>query len=132
MILVYIWKTVGFYMVIFIVGLLNIPEVYYEAAKIDGAGFWSTLFYITLPQLKNIIILAFVSSVIASFGAFEQQYIMTEGGPARSTEVLGLLIYKTAFVYNKFGYASAISVLFLITLLFFSIVQLKIFKSEIG
>lgn len=117
-------------MVMFLAGLLNIPEVYYEAAEIDGAGFWSKLIYITIPQLKNTIILALVSCVIFTFGAFEQQYVMTGGGPARSTEVLGLLIYKEAFEYNKFGYASAISVVFFITLLFFSIIQLRIFKSE--
>jgi len=130
MILVYVWKATGYYMVIFLAGLLNIPKVYYEAAQLDGAGFWSTLIYITIPQLKNIIILAFTSCVIFTFGAFEQQYIMSGGGPARSTEVLGLLIYKEAFEYNKFGYASAISVMYFITLLFFSIVQLRIFKSE--
>jgi len=130
MIFVYVWKMVGYYMVMFLAGLLNIPEVYYEAAEIDGAGFWSKLIYITIPQLKNTIILALVSCVIFTFGAFEQQYVMTGGGPARSTEVLGLLIYKEAFEYNKFGYASAISVVFFITLLFFSIIQLRIFKSE--
>jgi ABC-type sugar transport system permease subunit len=130
MILVYVWKSIGYYMVIFLGGLLNIPGVYYEAAEIDGAGFWSKLIYITIPQLKNTIILAFTSCVIFTFSAFEQQYVMTGGGPSRSTEVLGLLIYKEAFEYNKFGYGSAISVIFFITLLFFSIMQMRIFKSE--
>ncbi len=108
MILVYVWKVTGYYMVIFIAGLLNIPNVYYEAATVDGAGFWGKLVHITLPQLKNTIILAFVSCVIFSFGTFAQQYVMTEGGPSRSTEVLSFLIYKTAFHYTKFGYSSAI------------------------
>lgn len=130
MILVFVWKMTGFYMVIFIAGLLNIPEVYYEAADIDGAGFWSKLIHITIPQLKNIIVLVFISCMIFTFGAFEQQYVMTDGGPSRSTEVLGLLIYKEAFSYNKFGYASVISVVYFITLLFFSITQIKLYKSE--
>jgi len=130
MILVYVWKVTGYYMVIFLAGLLNIPEVYYDAATVDGAGFWTKLVYITIPQLKNTIVLAFISCVIFSFGAFEQQYVMTEGGPSRSTEVLGLLIYKEGFQFTKFGYASAISVVYFLTILFFSIAQLKIFKSE--
>jgi len=130
MILVYVWKNTGYYMVIFLAGLLNIPEVYYEAAQVDGAGFWSTLIHITIPQLKNTISLAFISCVIFTFGSFSQQYVMTGGGPANSTEVLSLLIYKEAFTYNKFGYASAISVVYFITLLFFSIVQLRIFASK--
>lgn len=130
MILVYVWKVTGYYMVIFIAGLLNIPDVYYEAATVDGAGFWRKLIHITLPQLKNTIILAFVSCVIFSFGTFAQQYVMTEGEPSRSTEVLALLIYKTAFIYTKFGYSSAISVVYFLTLLIFAMVQLKIFQSE--
>ncbi|GAK59838.1 binding-protein-dependent transport systems inner membrane component [Candidatus Vecturithrix granuli] len=130
MILVYVWKVTGYYMVIFIAGLLNIPDVYYEAATVDGAGFWRKLIHITLPQLKNTIILAFVSCVIFSFGTFAQQYVMTEGEPSRSTEVVALLIYKTAFIYTKFGYSSAISVVYFLTLLIFAMIQLKIFKSE--
>jgi len=117
-------------MVMFIAGLLEVPEVYYEAARIDGAGFWGRLIYITLPSLKNTLILIFVSCVIFSFGTFALQYVMTEGGPSRSTEVLALLIYKEAFEYTKFGYAAAISVIFFITLLIFSIIQVKIFKSR--
>lgn len=131
-ILVYVWKITGYYMVIFLAGLLNIPEVYYEAATVDGAGFWAKLVHITVPQLRNTFTLAFISCIIFSFGAFTQQYVMTGGGPARSTEVLALLIYKEAFQYTRFGDASAISVVYFLTLLFFSIVQLKIFKSGTG
>ncbi len=74
--------------------------------------------------------MAFVFGVIFSFAAFLQQYVMTEGGPARSTEVLALLIYKLAFEFTKFGYSSAISVAFFVTLLVFSIIQFRIFQSE--
>ena len=132
MIIVYVWKVTGYYMVIFIAGLLDIPEVLYEAARIDGAGFWDRLFRITIPSLKNTITLAFVSCMIFTFGTFAMQFVITEGGPSRSTEVLALLIYKQAFQYNKFGYASVISVLFFITLLLFSIIQLKLLKTEDG
>jgi len=131
MILVHVWKMTGFYMVLFLAGLLDIPETYYEAAKLDGASFWQTLIYITIPQLKNTIVLVSVSIIIFSFGTFDLQYVMTAGSPAGSTKVLGLLIYKEAFEFNKFGYASAISVVFFITLLFFSIIQFGLYnKSE--
>ena len=130
MILVYFWRRTGFYMVMFIAGLLDIPRVYYEAATIDGAGFWSRLWHITLPQLKNTLILVVVSATIFSFGTFAVQFIMTGGGPAQSTEVLALLIYKQAFEYTRFGYAAAISVVYFLTLLLFAVVQLNIFKSQ--
>ena len=130
MILVNVWKITGYYMIIFIAGLLNIPNTFYEAAKVDGTSYLQRLFYITIPLMKNTFILAFVSGVIFSFAAFPQQYVMTEGGPARSTEVLALLIYKQAFEFTKFGYSSAISVAFFLTLLVFSLIQFKIFKSE--
>ena len=112
MILVNVWKVTGYFMIIFIAGLLNIPQIYYDAAKVDGANYLQNLFYITIPQMKNTIILAFVSGIIFSFAAFPQQYVMTEGGPGRSTEVLALLIYKQAFIFTKFGYSSTISVAF--------------------
>ena len=130
MILVNVWKITGYYMIIFIAGLLNIPSIYYEAAKVDGTSYLQRLFYITIPLMKNTFILAFVSGVIFSFAAFPQQYVMTEGGPARSTEVLALLIYKQAFEFTKFGYSSAISVAFFLTLLVFSLIQFRIFQSE--
>ena len=130
MILVNVWKITGYYMIIFIAGLLNIPSIYYEAAKVDGTTYLQRLFYITIPLMKNTFILAFVSGVIFSFAAFPQQYVMTEGGPARSTEVLALLIYKQAFEFTKFGYSSAISVAFFLTLLVFSLIQFRIFQSE--
>lgn len=129
MIAVNVWKYTGYYMVMFIAGLLDIPGVYYEAAKIDGAGFWGRLMHITMPSLKNTLILVSVSCVIFSFGTFALQFVMTEGGPSRSTEVLALLIYKEAFQFTKFGYSNAISVVYFITLLIFSFIQLKAFKS---
>ena len=129
MIMVYVWKSVGYYMVIYIAGLLDVPVSYYEAARIDGAGFWGQLWYITLPSLKNTIALAVVSCVIFTFGQFSIQYVITKGGPSRSTEILSLQILRQGFELSKFGYASAISVLFFLTMLVFSLIQLRLFKS---
>ena len=83
-------------MIIFIAGLLNIPEIYYDASKVDGANYLQRIIYITIPQLKNTYISIHFGNYF-SFAAFPQQYVMTEGGPGRSTEVLALLIYNEAF-----------------------------------
>ncbi len=129
MINVYLWKSVGYYMVIYIAGLLDVPSSFYEAARIDGAGFWGQLFYITIPSLKNTIALAVVSCVIFTFGQFAIQFVITKGGPSRSTEIMAILIYRQAFELSKFGYSAAISVLFFLTMLVFSLIQLRLFKS---
>jgi ABC-type sugar transport system permease subunit len=129
MIIIYVWKSVGYYMVIYIAGLLDVPVSYYEAARIDGAGFWGQLFYITIPSLKNTIALAVVSCVIFTYGQFSIQYVITRGGPARSTEIMAILIYRQAFEMSKFGYSAAISVLFFLTMLVFSLIQLRLFRS---
>ena len=129
MILVYVWKSVGYYMVIYIAGLLDVPVSFYEAARMDGAGFWGQLWYITLPSLKNTITLAVVSCVIFTFGQFSIQWVITRGGPSRSTEILSLQIFRQGFELSKFGYASAISVIFFLTMMIFSLIQLRLFKS---
>lgn len=129
LIITYVWKSVGYYMVIYIAGLMDVPPSYYEAARMDGAGFWDQLYYITLPNLRNTFALAVISCIIFTFGQFSIQYVITKGGPARSTEILALLIFREAFDMSRFGYSAAISVLFFLTLLVFSIFQLRLFRS---
>ena len=116
-------------MVIYIAGLMDVPTSFYEAARMDGAGFWGQLVYITIPNLRNTFALAVISCIIFTFGQFSIQYVITKGGPARSTEILSLLIFREAFELSKFGYSAAISVLFFLMLLVFSIFQLRLFKS---
>ena len=128
-IIVYVWKSVGYYMVIYIAGLMDVPASFYEAARMDGAGFWGQLFHITIPNLRNTFALAVISCIIFTFGQFSIQYVITKGGPARSTEILALLIFREAFELSKFGVSAAISVLFFLTLLVFSIFQLRLFRS---
>jgi multiple sugar transport system permease protein len=128
-IITYVWKSVGYYMVMYIAGLMDVPASFYEAARMDGAGFWGQLFYITIPNIRNTFALAVISCIIFTFGQFSIQYVITKGGPARSTEILSLLIFREAFELSKFGYSAAISVLFFLTLLVFSIFQLRLFKS---
>ncbi len=128
-IITYVWKSVGYYMVIYIAGLMDVPGSYYEAARIDGAGFWGQLFYISIPNLRNTFALAVISCLIFTFGQFAIQFVITKGGPSHSTEVLALLIYREGFQLSKFGYSAAISVLFFLTLLVFSVLQLRLFRS---
>jgi len=129
LIITYTWKSIGYYMVIYIAGLMDISATYYEAARIDGAGFWGQLWYITIPNLRNTFALAVISCIIFTFGQFSIQFVITKGGPSRSTEILALLIYREAFELTKFGYSAAVSVLFFLILLVFSIFQLRLFRS---
>lgn len=117
-----IWKTFGFNMLIFIAGIMNIPRSYYEAAEIDGAGVMKQFFHITVPLLKHTTFFVVLMGLIGSLQAFDQIYIMTKGGPAQSTSVVVYLIYMNAFQYFKQGYASAMAyflfaVIFIITII---------------
>ena len=114
-----IWQVLGFYMIILLAGLQNIPSSVYEAAAIDGASPWQTFYRITLPLLRPAIFLAFVVGIMTSFTSFDLVYVMTQGGPSHSSELLVTYIYKTAFELSKLDYAAALTVvqfLLLVTL----------------
>ncbi len=110
-----IWLQAGYQMVIYLAGLQNIPEYLYEAAKIDGANRLQLFWRITFPMLKPTSFFILVTSLIGSFQVFTQIYVMTEGGPLKSTDVVVYHIYKNAWDFLRMGYASAMSfVLFFI------------------
>ena len=119
------WKTLGFSMLIFISGLQSISQEVYEAADIDGASRVQTLFLITIPILRPTIFLALVISIAGSFKAFDQFFIMTNGGPMRTTQTIVMYINKIAFENYDMGTGSAVSVLFLILLLVISYQQIR-------
>jgi len=127
-IIVGIWKNVGFYMVIYIAGLQTIPPEFYEAARIDGATTWQRFRLITLPLLSNTTMFVTIISLIASFQAFDQIYVMTQGGPAFSTETLVMLIYRQGFQNFSMGYASAIGYVLVLIILLFSLLQMRFFN----
>jgi multiple sugar transport system permease protein len=108
-ILTSVWKDTGFFMIMFLAGLQNIPEIYYEAAKIDGAGSIGRFFRITLPLLTPTVFFATIIALINSFQVFDQVWIMTQGGPAGSTSVVVEQIVRNAFNYSRMGYAATIS-----------------------
>jgi len=116
-ILANIWQMLGFYMIILLTGLQNIPQNLYEAAAIDGANARRRFWRITLPLLKPSLFLCFVIGMLNSFTSFDLVYVMTNGGPGRATEILVTYIYKLSFVQTRFDYAAAITVVFFLLLI---------------
>jgi len=121
-----VWKSVGYYMVMFLAGLQAIPGYLYEAALIDGAGPWQRFRYVTLPLLSPTMFFVIIINLINSFKVFDQIYIMTQGGPGRATSVLVYYIYIQAFVNQNFGYASAMAFVLFILVLVVTIFQFRL------
>jgi multiple sugar transport system permease protein len=122
------WRQIGFNLVVFLAGLQAIPQSRYEAAELDGANFWAKLWYITLPGLKPTLIFATITTAIFTFRSFEQVYIITNGGPSNSTNILSYYIYEEAFRQFNFGYAAASTSILLIIALFLVFIQLIILQ----
>ncbi len=118
-----IWKGIGYYMIIYLAGLRSIPADQYEAATMDGAGTWAKLWYVTIPNLRPVTFYALIMCIINSFQVFTPIYVMTKGGPGRATSVLVLKIYQDAFVDYKFGYASAEAMVLFLLILFVTLIQ---------
>lgn len=115
-----VWFLMGFYMMIFIGGLQDIPKEYYEAAEIDGASRVQSFWNITLPLLRPTSFFVLLTSLVAAVAggqAFDLVYVMTKGGPANSTSVLIFYIYQQAFQYSLFGYAAAMASIVVVILL---------------
>lgn len=110
----YLWQNYGFYMVIFLAGLQNIPEEIREASAMDGATGWRRFWHITLPMLKETIWVTLIFSISNSFRVFDLIYVMTAGGPAHNTEVMTIYMYTNAFNNMNFGLGSAVSILILL------------------
>jgi len=130
LIIVGIWKNVGYYMVIFLAALQGIPPSLYEAAKVDGAGSWQQFRHITLPLLRPITLFVAVVSMTRAFQGFTSAYTLTGGGPANATRLLPLLVYDNAFSFNKMGYASAIAVVMFLVLIVLTLIQFRSFRPE--
>lgn len=130
LILLSIWKQLGFNMVVFLAGLQTIPPSRYEAAELDGANAWQQFWYITLPGLQSTLIFVIVTTVIFTLRSFEQVYIVTSGGPLNSTNLLVYYIYQEAFAQFDFGYAAAAATVLLGVTLVLVYIQLQIWKEE--
>lgn len=112
-----IWQVLGFYMIVLLAGLQNIPPHLYEAARIDGVPALARFRRITLPLLRPALFLAAVIGILNSFSCFDLVYVMTHGGPDHATEILITYIYKAAFEQTRFDYAAALTVVQFVLLL---------------
>ncbi|WP_414584010.1 carbohydrate ABC transporter permease [Scytonema sp. PCC 10023] len=130
LIILSIWKQLGFNMVVFLAGLQAIPPSRYEAAELDGANSWQQFWHITLPGLRPTLIFATVTTVIFTLRSFEQVYVMTSGGPLNSTNLLVYYIYQEAFGQFDFGYAAAAATVLLAITLVLVYLQLRTWGEE--
>lgn len=124
------WHASSYYMILFLAGLQAVPVVYLEAAALDGASAWQRLRHVILPLMRPTIVLVVVLSIINGFRTFALQYVMTGGGPGTATEIVPLLIYKTAFAFLSMGGAAAMSVIYFLIILIFSLVQLRVLQGD--
>lgn len=125
-VLLAVWKNFGYNMLIFVAGLQSIPDELYEAAAIDGAGFWRRFLHVTLPGLAPIFLFVGVTTMIGNFQIFAEPYVMTQGGPLRSTTSLVLLMYEEGFRWWRMGVAASIAFLLLLVTLAGTLLQLRL------
>lgn len=122
-ILVSVWRSMGYYMVIYLAALQGVPRELYEAATVDGANKWQQFRNVTLPQIKPTTFFCTIMLVIGSFKIYDTVAIMTNGGPGRATKMLVTYIYDVAFNNIKYGQASAIAMVLLVIVLIVTIIQ---------
>jgi multiple sugar transport system permease protein len=120
-----VWRGFPFMMLMLLAGLQTISKDLYEAAEIDGANFFQRFIYVTLPQLKNIMMTVATLEIIWNFRSFDLVFLMTGGGPMNSTEVLSTYVYRYAFRTLNFGYASAMAIFMLLVMVLVSVVYLR-------
>lgn len=125
MIIVGVWKALGYNMMIFLAGLQSVPDEYYEAARLDGANTRQRFFSITLPMLTPTIFFVLVVTLIGSFQVFEQTYILTRGGPANATLTISYFIFQNAFQFFRMGYASALAYVLFAIVFVLTLIQLR-------
>lgn len=126
-----VWKTFGVNMVLFSAGLQGIPDHYYEAAQLDGAGPWTRFWHITLPLLSPTTFFILVMSVIGSFQVFDLVYVLTSGGPLGSTKVLVFFLYENAFKFFEMGYASAVAYFMFALIFIVTLIQMRFLKGRV-
>jgi multiple sugar transport system permease protein len=130
-ILTTVWWVAGYYLVIYLAGLQDIPRELYEAAAIDGAGGWTIFRAITLPLLRPVLLFVFVTHIIGSFQIFGQVFILTQGGPGDATRTVVQHLYETAFQnFFHFGSASAMAWVLFAVIVGFSLLQFRLLRGH--
>lgn len=125
-----LWKSFGFYVVLFLTGLHAIPEVYYEVADIDGATWVQRFRYVTFPMMRATSLFIATVNFIGAIKEFDPFQVITAGGPARATYVLTLFIYETAFKFLRMGRAAAASLVMCAVIVAITVLQFRIFRTE--
>lgn len=125
-----VWQALGYTAMLFLAGMVNIPKDLYEAADIDGAGWWKKTFYITIPMLGQTTFFVLITTIINSFKVFGLINIMTSGGPGNSTTMLVYNIYRTAFRFNKMEFASAQGIVLMIIIFIITMIQFAVQKRQ--
>ncbi|MGH3327857.1 MAG: carbohydrate ABC transporter permease [Streptomycetales bacterium] len=126
-----VWQMAGYTTVLFLAGLQGIPEIYYEAARVDGASAWTQFTRITLPLIAPTTLFVSVIGVIHSLQAFAQPYIITDGGPGVATELFVFRVFDVAFTFRDIGYASALSFLFMCVIMALTLIQFRAGRREV-
>lgn len=129
-ILMAVWKSFGYNMLIFIAGIQAIPEELYDAAEIDGAGPWRRFWSITLPMLSPTLVFVSVITMIGYFQLFAEPYVMTQGGPLRSTTSVVLLMYEEGFRWWRMGFAASVAFVLFIVILIATLLQFRLQKER--
>jgi ABC-type sugar transport system permease subunit len=130
-IVAYLWADMGYNLVIFIAGLQGIPEVYHEAAVVDGANAWQRFWYVTLPLLQSTMTFVVVMTMLSSWQVFVIFFILTNrGGPMNLTRTLVLHIYETAFRYQEMGLAATVAIVLFIIIMITTLLQLRLMRKE--
>jgi ABC-type sugar transport system permease subunit len=128
LVIVDLWKWIGYHAVIFLAGLTTIPDELYESASIDGANYIQKLFFITIPQLRGIILMNMTIALMGAFSVFDIVYIMTKGGPYKSTDVILTYMFNQTFEggNTNYGYGSTIAMILFLIILAITIIMNKI------
>jgi multiple sugar transport system permease protein len=129
LIILNVWQTLGYYVVIVVAGLTEIPQEYYEAAAIDGASWFQQQRHVTLPLLRHTLAFVIVILSINTLQIFDPVYVLTQGSPVNATTVVAYQMYVTAFNYGQAGAASAMAMVLLAVVLVLSLLQLRLFRS---
>lgn len=122
------WRRIGYFMLLYMAALQNIPDDLYEAASIDGTNSMQTFFFITWPMLRKINVIVFILLLVNCFNVFQEIYVMTGGGPGDSTITVAYLIYNEAFTYFRIGKAAAMSYVLFFIIIIISVLQNKFVK----
>ncbi len=131
-ILLHLWRNVPFYGVAFLAAMQAIPNSYYEAAEIDGAGAWSKFLRITLPGIRSMIIVMVTIHVLWTFNNFDFVYLATGGGPVDATDVLPVYVYRQCWNSYTVGYGAAIGTVMLAILMVYFIIYIRIYEKRVG